>query len=68
MGVIAIFTAYIIGAVKLKYPWISHYHEAVGLLGGKFGQELSGTMLVGLLLMLAYACGLSCSYWNHRLR
>lgn len=52
MGLIAIFTAYIIGAVKLKYPWISHYHEAVGLIWGKFGQELSGTMLVGLLLML----------------
>ncbi|KAI7187482.1 hypothetical protein D0869_09562 [Hortaea werneckii] len=52
MGLIAIFTAYIIGAVKLKYPSISHYHEAVGLIWGKFGKELSGGMLIGLLLML----------------
>ena len=52
MGLIAIYTSYLVGQVKLKYPEIEHYADAVGLCWGKFGRELAGVMFVLLLVLL----------------
>lgn len=52
MGLIAIYTSYLVGQVKLKYPEIEHYADAVGLCWGKFGRELAGIMFVLLLVLL----------------
>lgn len=46
IGFIAIYTSYLIGQVKLLYPEIEHYHQAVGLCWGKWGQEITGVMFV----------------------
>lgn len=42
MGVLAVYTSYIIGCVKLKYPQVIHYSD-VGrlLLPGRAGQILT---------------------------
>ena len=37
LGLIAIYTSYIVGQVKLRHPHISHYADAVKLIWGKFG-------------------------------
>lgn len=52
LGLIAIYTSYLVGQVKLLYPDIEHYHEAVALCWGKFGKELAGAMFVLLLVLL----------------
>lgn len=52
LGLIAIYTSYLVGQVKLMYPEIEHYHEAVGLCWGRFGKELTGVMFVLLLVLL----------------
>lgn len=52
LGFIAIYTSYLVGQVKLLYPEIEHYHEAVALCWGKPGKELAGVMFVLLLVLL----------------
>lgn len=52
LGLIAIYTSYLVGQVKLKYPEIEHYSDAVGLCWGRFGKELTGVMFVLLLVLL----------------
>ncbi|KAK5991311.1 N amino acid transport system protein [Cladobotryum mycophilum] len=52
IGMIAIFTSYIVGQVKLAYPEISHYADAGRLLLGRFGYELFGAALVLELVMV----------------
>lgn len=55
IGLIAIYTSYIIGQVKLKYPLISNYADAGRILfgrWGRFGYELVTIMLVLQLLLL----------------
>ena len=52
LGLIAIYTAYLVGQVKLKHPEIMHYSDAVGLCWGRFGKELAGVMFVLLLVLL----------------
>lgn len=44
LGLVAIYTSYVIGQVKLAYPHVSHYADAGRLLMGRFGYELMGVM------------------------
>ncbi|KAK6206542.1 hypothetical protein LQW54_007612 [Pestalotiopsis sp. IQ-011] len=57
LGLIAVYTSYIVGQVKLKYPHVSHYADAGRLLMGKFGYELVGVMFV---LELIFTIGSHC--------
>ena len=57
LGLIAIYTSYVVGQVKLKYPHVSHYADAGGLLMGRFGYELLGVMFV---LQLTFLVGSHC--------
>jgi len=52
LGLVAIYTSYVVGQVKLKYPEIEHYADAVGLCWGRFGKELTSVMFVLLLVLL----------------
>jgi hypothetical protein len=52
IGLIAIYTSYVIGQVKLKYPHIEHYADAVRLIWGRFGYELTGIMFALFLILL----------------
>lgn len=40
LGLIAIYTAHLVGEVKIKYPRVENYPDAVGLFGGRFGYEV----------------------------
>lgn len=51
LGLIAIYTSYLIGLVKLKFPHVAHYADAVGLIWGRFGKELAGFMFAALLIL-----------------
>jgi hypothetical protein len=51
VGFIAIYTSYLIGQVKLKFPEVAHYADAVGLIWGRFGKELAGFMFAALLVL-----------------
>jgi hypothetical protein len=51
VGFIAIYTSYLIGLVKLKFPEVAHYADAVGLIWGRFGKELAGFMFAALLIL-----------------
>lgn len=52
LGLIAIYTSYVVGQVKLKFPQVDHYADAVGLIWGRFGYELVGAMFVLFLVLL----------------
>lgn len=52
LGLIAIYTSYVIGQVKMKYPHIEHYADAVKLIWGRFGYELTGAMFAVFLILL----------------
>ena len=52
LGLIAIYTSYVIGQVKMKYPHIEHYADAVKLIWGRFGYELTGAMFALFLILL----------------
>jgi hypothetical protein len=52
IGLLAMYTSYLIGQVKLKYPHIKDYAEALGLIWGNFGYQLAGVMFFGLLILL----------------
>lgn len=52
LGLIAIYTSYLVGQVKLRHPEIDHYSDAVGLCWGKIGKEVAGVMFVLLLVLL----------------
>lgn len=52
LGIIAIYTSYVVGQVKLAYPHITHYADAGQLLMGKFGYELVGAMFALQLIFL----------------
>ena len=52
LGLIAIYTSYLVGQVKLRHPEIEHYSDAVGLFAGKWGREITGVMFVLLLILL----------------
>ncbi|KAJ2994518.1 hypothetical protein NUW58_g1538 [Xylaria curta] len=52
IGLVAIYTSYVVGQVKLKYPHVQHYADAGRLMMGKFGYELIGVMFVLQLTFL----------------
>ena len=52
IGLIAIYTSYVVGQVRLKYPHIQHYADAVGLIWGRFGYELTSVMFVLFLVLI----------------
>jgi hypothetical protein len=52
LGLIAIYTSYVIGQVKLRYPHVNHYSDAVQLIWGRFGYELTGVMFALFLILL----------------
>ncbi|KAK8149314.1 hypothetical protein G3M48_007564 [Beauveria asiatica] len=52
LGLIAIFTSWIVGQVKLKYPEAASYADAGRLLLGRFGYELFGAAMVLELVMV----------------
>lgn len=57
IGLIAIYTAYIVGKVKVMFPTVEHYPAAGGLMFGKVGYEIVGAMLtVQLILLTASHC------------
>lgn len=52
IGLIAIYTSYIVGQVRLKHPHIQHYADAVRLMWGRFGYELTSVMFVLFLVLI----------------
>ncbi|RSL89131.1 hypothetical protein CEP52_015003 [Fusarium oligoseptatum] len=52
IGLIAIYTSYVVGQVKLAFPEVSHYADAGRLMMGKFGYELVGVMFSLQLIFL----------------
>ncbi|CAM1500377.1 Fc.00g095390.m01.CDS01 [Cosmosporella sp. VM-42] len=54
MGLLAIYTGWIVGKVSVVYPNVNHYGDIGGLLMGRFGSELFGGLYVlELILMTA---------------
>lgn len=57
IGFIAIYTSYVIGQVKLAFPFIQHYGDAGTLMMGRFGYELFTTMfIIQLIFVTASHC------------
>ncbi|KAF4620124.1 hypothetical protein G7Y89_g14698 [Cudoniella acicularis] len=52
MGLIAIYTSYVVGQVKLAFPHVAHYADAGRLMMGRFGYELIGAMFALELIFL----------------
>jgi len=52
IGLIAIYTSYVVGQVKLAFPHVAHYADAGRLLMGRFGYELIGAMFTVQLVFL----------------
>ncbi|KAM0714380.1 hypothetical protein Q7P37_010167 [Cladosporium fusiforme] len=52
IGILAMYTSYIIGQVKLKFPHIKDYAEAMGLIWGPWGKNLAVVMFITMLLLL----------------
>ncbi|KAI0804939.1 transmembrane amino acid transporter protein-domain-containing protein [Xylaria sp. FL0064] len=52
LGLLAIYSSYVVGQVKLKFPHVQHYADAGQLMMGRFGYELFSTMFVLQLVFL----------------
>lgn len=52
IGLLAIYTSYVVGQVKIKYPHVEHYSDAVGLMFGRWGMEIVGAMFTLHLILL----------------
>ncbi|KAL4793766.1 transmembrane amino acid transporter protein-domain-containing protein [Aspergillus venezuelensis] len=52
LGLLAIYTSYVVGQVKLKFPLVHHYPDAGKLLFGRVGYEIVNFMLIFQLLFL----------------
>ena len=52
IGLVAMFTSYIIGQVKLKHPKVKHYADMVELIWGRRGYHLAGIMFPLFLTLL----------------
>ncbi|KAL5362542.1 transmembrane amino acid transporter protein-domain-containing protein [Aspergillus floccosus] len=57
IGLMAIYTSYIIGQVKLAFPSVRHYGDAGTLLMGRFGYELLSAVFV---IQLVFVVGSHC--------
>lgn len=57
LGLVVIYTGWIVGKVKIVYPEITNYGDIGGLVMGRFGTELVGALYVlQLILMTASFC------------
>lgn len=57
LGLVVIYTGWVVGKVKVAYPEINHYGDIAGLVMGRFGRELVGGLYVlQLILMTASFC------------
>lgn len=57
MGIVAIYTSYIIGAVKIKFPSVAHYGDIGQLLMGDFGYWLySAVFVIQMTLSVGSHC------------
>jgi hypothetical protein len=57
MGIIAVYTSYIIGKVKIKFPSVAHYGDIGQLMMGSFGYWLfSGIFVFQLTLSVGSHC------------
>ncbi|KAF7715215.1 Uncharacterized protein PECH_005545 [Penicillium ucsense] len=52
LGLVAIYTSYIVGQVKLLFPEVANYADAGRLMWGRFGYELINLMLALQLILL----------------
>lgn len=52
LGLVAIYTSYIVGQVKIKFPEIKHYADAGKLMGGRIGYEIVSVMFCLQLIFL----------------
>ncbi len=52
IGIIAMYASYTVGQVKLKFNHVQHYADAVALMWGKFGYELTSVMFVLFLVLV----------------
>ena len=52
IGLVAIYTSYVVGQVKIRHPHVEHYADAVALMWGKFGYQLTSVMLVLFLVLI----------------
>ncbi|KAH7134193.1 transmembrane amino acid transporter protein-domain-containing protein [Dactylonectria macrodidyma] len=52
LGLMAIYTGWIVGKVSVVYPSIHHYGDIGGLLMGRFGEELFGFLYVLQLILM----------------
>ena len=52
LGLVAIYTSHVVGQVKMRYPHVNHYSDAVQLIWGRFGYELTGVMFALFLILL----------------
>ncbi|KAL5116357.1 hypothetical protein ACEQ8H_005705 [Pleosporales sp. CAS-2024a] len=52
LGFVAIYTSYVVGQVKMRYPLVNHYSDAVELIWGRFGKELTGVMFALFLVLI----------------
>lgn len=52
IGLIAVYTAYIVGQVKVNFPQVANYPDAGRLMGGRWGYEAVNVMLILQLLFL----------------
>jgi len=52
LGLLSIYSSLVVGQVKLKYPHCSHYAEAVRLIFGRIGFEVTSVMFVLVLILI----------------
>ena len=52
IGLIAMYTSYVVGQVKLKFPSITHYADAGRLMFGRWGYEVIGVMFALQLTLI----------------
>jgi len=52
LGMLAMYTSYVVGQVALKYPHVKDYADAVALIWGRVGYELTGVMFVLFLVLV----------------
>lgn len=56
LGLVAIYTSYVVGQVKLQHPHVQHYADAVKIMCGqrfgRFGYEITSVMFVLFLVLI----------------
>lgn len=61
IGFIAIYTSYVIGQVKIKFPQVAHYSDIGPLIAGpRFGPAVSFVIAIGFVLYLILLVGSHC--------